>query len=430
MRCWFTMDNDMICKKIIPCLDLNNAVEMAKYYNDAGADEIAYFDSKATKDGREHNVAIIRQICDSVDIPLIACGGVRELEDVKKLLYAGASKVCMKSAALNTPELVTEASDRFGSERIICTIDLSECDDPVGYARKLKALGAGELLLLHNNMVPEYLDIVKSIRENVALPVIVSTYSTNGEAVAEMLNETNAESISLYNLQKMDIMEIKQHCREANIDVDLFESSMPFEAFKLNSDGLIPCVTQHYKTGEVLMVAYMNKESYEKTIRTGRMTYWSRSRNELWTKGDTSGHYQFVKSLTIDCDKDTILAKVSQIGAACHTGSRTCFFTDLVRKEYNDTNPMKVFEEVYNTIRDRKDQPGDDSYTNYLFGKGIDKILKKVGEGATEIVIAAKNPDSEDIKYEISDFLYHLMCLMVERGISWKDITEELADRR
>lgn len=424
------MSNDMIYKKIIPCLDLNNAVEMAKYYNDAGADEIAYFDSRATKEGREPNVYVIRQICDSVDIPLIACGGVRKLEDVKKLLYAGASKVCMKSAAINNPELVTEAADRFGSERIICTIDLSECDEPVEYARKLKELGAGELLLLHNNMVPEYMDIVKSIRETVALPVIVSTYSTNGEAVAEMLNKTNAESISLYNLQKMDIMEIKQDCRAANIDVNLFESSMSFDEFKLNSDGLIPCVTQHYKTGEVLMVAYMNKESYEKTIRTGRMTYWSRSRNELWTKGDTSGHYQFVKSLTIDCDKDTILAKVSQIGAACHTGSRTCFFTDLVRKEYNDTNPLKVFEEVYNTIRDRKEDPSEESYTNYLFDKGIDKILKKVGEGATEIVIAAMNPDSEDIKYEISDFLYHLMVLMVERGISWKDITEELADRR
>ena len=424
------MDNDMIYKKIIPCLDLNNAVDMAKYYNDAGADEIAYFDSKATKEGREPNISIIRQICESVDIPLIACGGVRKLEDVKKLLYAGASKVCMKSAALNTPELVTEAADRFGAERIICTIDLSECDNPVEYARKLKTLGAGELLLLHNNMVPEYMDIVKSIRENVALPVIVSTYSTNGEAVAEMLAETNAESISLYNLQKMDIMEIKQDCKAANIDVNLFESSMSFDEFKLNSDGMIPVVVQHYKTGEVLMVAYMNKESYEKTIRTGRMTYWSRSRNELWTKGDTSGHYQYVKSLTIDCDKDTILAKVSQIGAACHTGSRTCFFTDLVKKEYNDTNPLKIFEEVYNTIRDRKDQPREGSYTNYLFDKGIDKILKKVGEEATEIVIAAKNPDSEDIKYEISDFLYHLMVLMVEREISWKDITEELADRR
>lgn len=424
------MENDMTCKMIIPCLDLKNPLEMARYYNDAGADAIAYFDSKATKEGREPDIRIIRKICDSVDIPLIACGGVRELDDIKRLLYAGASKVCMKSAAKSNPALVTEAADRFGSERIICTIDLSECDSPVEYAKELKGLGAGELLLLHNNMVPEYMDMVKSIRENAALPVIVSTYSTNGEAVAEMLKDTNAESISLYNLEKMDIMQIKQDCRAENIDVSVFESSMSFDEFKLNSDGLIPCVTQHYKTGEVLMVAYMNKESYEKTIRTGRMTYWSRSRNELWTKGDTSGHYQFVKSLTIDCDKDTILAKVSQVGAACHTGSRTCFFTDLVKKEYNDTNPMKVFEEVYASILDNKEEPQDGAYAGYLFDKGIDRILKKIGEGAAEMIIAAKNPDSEDIKYEISDFMYHLMMLMVEKGIRWKDITEELADRK
>lgn len=424
------MENDMTCKMIIPCLDLKNPLEMARYYNDAGADAIAYFDSKATKEGREPDIRIIRKICDSVDIPLIACGGVRELGDIKRLLYAGASKVCMKSAAKSNPGLVTEAADRFGSERIICTIDLSECDSPVEYARELRELGAGELLLLHNNMVPEYMDIVKSIRENVALPVIVSTYSTNGEAVADMLKATNAESVSLYNLERMDIMQIKQDCKAVNIDVSVFESSMSFDEFKLNSDGLIPCVTQHYKTGEVLMVAYMNKESYEKTIRTGRMTYWSRSRNELWTKGDTSGHYQFVKSLTIDCDKDTILAKVSQVGAACHTGSRTCFFTDLVKKDYNDTNPMKVFEEVYASIMDTKEGPQEGAYASYLFDKGIDRILKKVGEGAAEIIIAAKNPDSEDIKYEISDFMYHLMTLMVEKGIRWKDITEELADRK
>lgn len=424
------MDNDMTCKKIIPCLDLKNPLEMAEYYNDAGADAIAYFDSRATKEGREPDIRVIRQICDRVDIPLIACGGVRELDDIKKLLYAGASKVCMKSAAKSTPQLVSEAADRFGSERIVCTIDLSECDNPVEYARKLKELGAGELLLLHNNMVPDYIELVKSIRDSVALPVIVSTYSTNGEAVAELLRQTNAQSISLYNLEKMNIMDIKHECCNENIDVSVFESSMSFDEFKLNSDGLIPCVTQHYKTGEVLMVAYMNRESYEKTIRTGRMTYWSRSRNELWTKGDTSGHYQFVKSLTIDCDKDTILAKVSQVGAACHTGSRTCFFTDLVKKDYNDTNPMKVFEEVYNSIRDIKEEPKEGAYAGYLFDKGIDRILKKVGEGAAEIIIAAKNPDSEDIKYEISDFMYHLMALMVEKGLSWKDITEELADRK
>jgi phosphoribosyl-ATP pyrophosphohydrolase/phosphoribosyl-AMP cyclohydrolase len=424
------MGNSMNYKKIIPCLDLKNPVSAAKFYNDAGADEIAFFDSKATREGREPDIYTIREICKSVDIPLIACGGVKNLEDVKKILYAGASKVCMKSAALNTPSLVTDAADRFGSERIICTIDLSECQEPVEYAQKLRELGAGELLLIHNNMVPDYLDIVKEIRNKVALPVIVSTYSTNGEAVAEMLKETNAESISLYNLAQMDVMDIKQQCREANIDVNLFEPTMSFEDFKLNSDGLLPCVTQHYKTGEVLMVAYMNKESFDLTVKTGRMVYWSRSRQELWMKGETSGHFQYVKSLTIDCDKDTLLAKVSQVGAACHTGSPTCFFTDIVKKEYNDTNPLKVFEDEYNIICDRKDHPKEGSYTNYLFDKGIDKILKKVGEEATEIVIAAKNPDSEELKYEISDFLYHLMVLMVERGLSWKDITDELADRR
>lgn len=420
----------MAYKKIIPCLDLENPVDMAKYYNDAGADEIAYFDSRATKEGREANIDVIREICRSVDIPLLACGGVRRLEDIKKMLYAGASKVCMKSAALNNPELVSEAADRFGSERIIVTIDLSECSEPVAYAERLKELGAGELLLLHNNMVPEYMDIVRDIRQHVALPIIVSTYSTNGEAVAEMLDATNAESISLYNLKKMDIMEIKQQCKKENIPVNTFESAVAFDEFKLNSEGLIPCITQNYKTGEVLMMAYMNKESFEKTIATGRMTYFSRSRNELWTKGETSGHFQFLKSLSLDCDKDTLLAQVSQIGAACHTGSPTCFFTDLVKKEYDSTNPLKVFEEEYDIIVDRKDNPKEGSYTNYLFDKGIDKILKKVGEEATEIVIAAKNPDSEELKYEISDFLYHLMVLMVERDLSWNDITKELADRR
>lgn len=417
-------------KKIIPCLDLNNALSMAKYYNDAGADEIAFFDSKATKEGREADIATIKEICKNVDIPLIACGGVRRLEDIKKMLYAGASKVCMKSAAINTPELVTEAADRFGSERIIVTIDFNECDNPVEYAIKLKELGAGELLLLHNNQFPDYIDIVKQIRQKVALPIIVSSYATDGDLVADMLKETNAESISLYNLSQMDIMEMKQICKANNLPMNTFESSVSFDEFKLNDNGLIPCIVQHYKTGEVLMMAYMNKESFEMTIKTGRMTYWSRSRQELWIKGETSGHFQFVKSLDLDCDKDTLLAKVSQVGVACHTGSPSCFFTNLVKKEYDDTNPLKVFEEEYDIIVDRKANPKEGSYTNYLFDKGIDKILKKVGEEATEIVIAAKNPDSDEIKYEISDFLYHLMVLMVERGVSWTDITKELADRR
>jgi phosphoribosyl-ATP pyrophosphohydrolase/phosphoribosyl-AMP cyclohydrolase len=417
-------------KKIIPCVTMENPIKEAKFYNDAGADEVAFFDSTATREGLDRNVHIIKEITRNIDIPLIACGGVRKLEDVKKLLYAGASKVCMKSAPMADINIVTEASDRFGSERIIVTIDLTETEDPVSYAKALKAAGAGELLLLHHNQIDNYTEIAKNIREEAGIPIIISSYSNDGAEVARLLRDTNAESISLYNLCEHDVMQMKQECRKENVPVNLFESALDFSEFKLNSDGLIPCIVQDYKTGEVLMLAYMNEESFNETIRTGRMTYYSRSRQELWMKGLTSGHFQFVKSLTLDCDKDTILAKVSQIGAACHTGNPSCFFTPLVEKEYDDTNPLTVFQDVYDVILDRKKNSKQGSYTSYLFDKGIDKILKKLGEEATEIIIAAKNPDPEEMKYEISDFLYHLMVLMVERDMSWKDVINELTERR
>ena len=169
----------------------------------------------------------------------------------------------------------------------------------------------------------------------------------------------------------------------------------------------------------------MNEEAYDTTITTGRMTYFSRSRQQLWIKGETSGHYQYVRSIEIDCDNDTLLAKVKQIGA----GNRSCFYRNLISTEYAETNPLKIFNKVMDIIEDRKLHPKEGSYTNYLFDKGIDKILKKCGEEATEIIIAAKNPDSEEIKYEISDFLYHVMVLMVLKDVTWDDIVKELANR-
>ncbi|MBO6015279.1 MAG: phosphoribosyl-ATP diphosphatase, partial [Lachnospiraceae bacterium] len=131
----------------------------------------------------------------------------------------------------------------------------------------------------------------------------------------------------------------------------------------------------------------------------------------------------------VDCDNDTLLAKVSQVGAACHTGNYSCFYRDLIPCEETGKNPLSVFESVYATIMDRKQNPKEGSYTNYLFDKGLDKILKKVGEEATEIVIAAKNPNPDEIKYEISDFLYHCMVLMAEKGVTWEEIAKELANR-
>ena len=149
---------------------------------------------------------------------------------------------------------------------------------------------------------------------------------------------------------------------------------------------MVPVIVQDYRTNDILMMAYMTEEAFKKTLETGLMTYYSRSRNCLWTKGLTSGHVQYVKSLTADCDYDTILAKVSQVGVACHTGKPTCFFNTMMKKDCKQSNPLTVFEHVYSTILDRKQNPKEGSYTNYLFDKGIDKILKKVGEEATAVL--------------------------------------------
>lgn len=216
---------------------------------------------------------------------------------------------------------------------------------------------------------------------------------------------------------------------------------MDFNNLKLNKDGLIPVVTQDIDSNEVLMVAYMNKEAFDKTLETKKVHYYSRSRQCLWLKGETSGHYQTLKHMALDCDEDTLLVKVQQEGVACHTGAYSCFYKeiDLETKhmvEMGDRTKLKsesvlsIFEEVYNIILDRKKNPKEGSYTNYLFDKGIDKILKKVGEETAEVIIGSKNEGNEEVIYEVSDLIYHLSVLMVEKDVTWDDICNELGKRR
>lgn len=210
---------------------------------------------------------------------------------------------------------------------------------------------------------------------------------------------------------------------------------MKFSDLKLNEQGLVTVVTQDHYNGQVLMVAYMNEDAFNKTIETKKAHYFSRSRNTLWLKGETSGHFQQVKELYVDCDKDTLLMKVSQEGVACHTGKPSCFysFIDLETSETKEVDEFKatdIFKGIYNVIIDRQQNPKEGSYTNYLFDKGIDKILKKIGEETAEVIIGAKNPGKEEIVYEISDLIYHLSVLMVQKGATWEDIYKELEGRR
>lgn len=195
---------------------------------------------------------------------------------------------------------------------------------------------------------------------------------------------------------------------------------------KFDEQGLIPAIVQDHYTKQVLTLAYMNRESLAITIDEKRTCFWSRSRKELWRKGETAGAVQHVVSITADCDKDALVVEVIKDGPACHTGEESCFFQPVYLSE-----ELKQFsyEGLYELIKGRKTAPQEGSYTTYLFEKGLDKILKKVGEECTEVIIGGSKQDKEETIYEIADLTYHVMVLMVQMGITMEDITKELEKR-
>ncbi len=202
------------------------------------------------------------------------------------------------------------------------------------------------------------------------------------------------------------------------------------EQVKFDERGLVPVVAQDARTGEVLMLAWANAQALGLTLETGRAHYWSRSRGELWKKGETSGNMQQVADVRLDCDGDAVLYRVHQTGPACHTGERSCFFRAVDSSELTSAeDPRHVLARVEEIVAERDEARPEGSYTTYLFGAGVDKILKKVGEEATETIIAAKNEGTDDLRAESADLLYHLMVLWRARGLAPDEVWAEL-DRR
>lgn len=398
-----------------------DVLELAELYDDSGVDKIICYDLSTDDEEHEKNILAIREINRNIEIKTCGGGNIKRLEDVKKLLYAGCIEVIINGSKAGAIDIIKEAAMRFGQEKIL--VSLATVDFVFKNKDALKN-NVHELLIMDTTLL--------SGLENISdIPYILDVDEFDFDAIKKHMESDQIRGISgkFLNERGFNVMQLKCDLSDAGIKMDNYEPKLKWADLKLNSDGMIPVVVQDFKTNEVLMVAYMNEEAFNSTIRSGKMTYYSRSRQELWVKGMTSGHIQYVKSLTADCDYDTLLAKVSQVGVACHTGAPSCFFNEIVKKEYVEKNPLKVFENEYNVIMDRKLNPKEGSYTNYLFDKGLDKILKKVGEEATEIIIAAKNPEPEEIIYEISDFLYHMMVLMAEKGVTWEDVTRELAQR-
>lgn len=426
-------------KRFVPCIYLYHGqavrneqdhmlvsadpVALARCYMENNADELIVFDCNEPDD-QLHDQALdqMKAICAIAEVDVIGAGNIKRMEDVKKILYTGCKKAILNYDKETNVSITKEVSQKFGKEKLLAAISQTDI-----YEREEELLTEyiSGLLLMNAGSIRE-------IAQKTALPFYALLEGVSLNKLLDLLTIENITGITgnTMNDNCKEILKLKDICLENHIPVEKLIPSILWSELKLNSDGMIPVIVQDYKTSEVLMLAYMNEEAYDQTLRTGKMTYFSRSRNQLWLKGETSGHYQYVKELSADCDKDTLLAKVSQVGVACHTGAKSCFFQEIVKKDYTQSaNPLKVFQDVFDVILDRKVHPKEGSYTNYLFDKGIDKILKKLGEEATEIVIAAKNPNPNEIKYEISDFLYHMMVLMAEKQIGWEEITEELANR-
>ena len=413
-------------KLIVPEIYLKNGlcdgedpVKLAKYFSEAGADAIVLYDLSAEDEEHDRNLHVMKEIYRVVEVPLFGGGNINRVEDVKKILYTGCAKAILNFSKESNRSMLEEVSKRFGKEKIAASVDCKE------------------QLLANNSALEEYASMVVAVRDlpenayyKYSLPILAATVKENHD-IFDILEKNAVVGVTgaFVSQKTTNFMQLKNRGSQMGIETNVLRSEISWDELKLNSDGMVPVIVQDYRTAEVLMMAYMTEEAFRKTLETGLMTYYSRSRKCLWTKGMTSGHIQYVKSLTADCDYDTLLAKVSQVGPACHTGNPTCFFNQMMKKDYKESNPLSVFESVYGTIKDRKENPKEGSYTNYLFDKGIDKILKKVGEEATELVIAAKNPEPEEIKYEMADFLYHAMVLMVEKGITWEEIIEELDNR-
>ena len=436
-------------KKIITYINSENetsenCVISSREYENGGADELFIYSAAESDEEKEALLALVKEVVRRVDIPVMIGTRVKRFEDIKKAFYTGAKSVVLQYRDIKGTDLAKQGCERFGRDSIIIEVDMCPSTGTDFFEDKelLESEYYGALLFKHVEVSEKLKKTIKDMK----VPVIirdslirndimtlisldnVSGVATNYYAAKTLPAETlytDGKSISAGT----GIMKVKRTLKEDGIEINTFDSKLKFSDLKKNSDGMVPVIVQDYRNNEVLMLAYMNEEAFNKTVETGVMTYFSRSRKELWTKGETSGHYQYVKELIADCDEDTLLAKVNQIGAACHTGNRSCFFNEMLKHEYDEKNAYAVLKNLYDVVSDRKVNPKEGSYTNYLFDKGIDKILKKCGEEATEIVIAAKNPNAEEVKYEIADFLYHMTVLMVECKVDWEDIVEELSKR-
>ena len=383
----------MLTKRVIPCLDVKDGrvvkgtnfvnlrdagdpVELASRYDQEGADEVIFLDITATSEGRKTTIEMASRASEQLHIPFTVGGGFRDVDSIREMIYAGADKVSINSAAVKNPRLITEAAQAFGSQAIICAIDAKKVDegdrscgssgwhvfirggredtglDAIEWAREAAKRGAGEILLTSmdrdGSKIGFDIELTRAVAEVVDIPVIASGGVGELSHFSQGIIDGKADAVlaaSVFHFGEFSIKQVKDDMALHGIlvrTIDADKGSLctqkcahelektGIESVVFDERGLIPAVIQDKNTGEVLMVAWMNKESLLLTIKTGKTWFWSRSRQELWNKGQTSGNYQNVCDIRVDCDGDTLLVLVEPQGPACHTRNNSCFYRELV----------------------------------------------------------------------------------------------------
>lgn len=471
----------MLTRRIIPCLDVadgrvvkgvrfrglrdaGDPVELARAYADRGADELVFLDITATRDGEATAARLAEQVARAVAIPFTVGGGIRSVEDMRRVLDAGADKVGINTAAVRRPELISDAAGRFGSQAVVVAIDAARRGgrggwevrvtagseptelDAVAWARRAAELGAGEILLTsfdRDGTKDGYdLELLEAVCSSVRIPVIASGGAGSAEHFAEAFDAGAAAALaaSLFHYEELSIAEVKQSLAARGIPV----RPAPFDpgsvAFSPDT-GLVPAIVQSAEDRSVRMLGWMNREALDATLSSGRVTFYSRSREELWEKGATSGNWLELESIRADCDRDALLVTARPHGPTCHTGRTSCF--DGVGTEATapaaDTRPVDeqpglgvVLERLERLIAARAAERPADSYTTSLLDAGRERIARKVGEEAVETMVEAlarEGPDPARLAEESADLLYHLLVLWRSAGLDADAVAAELRRR-
>ena len=483
----------MLTRRIIPCLDVadgrvvkgvrfrglrdaGDPVELARAYAERGADELVFLDITATREGEATAARLAERVARAVAIPFTVGGGIRSVEDMRRVLDAGADKVGINTAAVRRPELISEAAGRFGSQAVVVAIDAARREEPddastagdptdgsawevrvtagseptgldaVDWARRAAELGAGEILLTsfdRDGTKDGYdLPLLETVCSSVRIPVIASGGAGSLEHFAEAFDAGAAAALaaSLFHYEELSIAEVKTFLAARGIPV----RPAPFDpgsvAFSPDT-GLVPAIVQSAEDRSVRMLGWMNREALDATLSSGRVTFYSRSREELWEKGATSGNWLELESIRADCDRDALLVTARPHGPTCHTGRASCF--DGVAAEAAapaaDARPVDeqrglgvVLERLERRIADRAAERPAGSYTTSLLDAGRERIAQKVGEEAVEAIVAAlagADVPLDRLAEESADLLYHLLVLWRSAGLDAETVAAELRRR-